>query len=528
MDPIFSTPPVLPAPLAWSVLALTAGTLAFLIVLAAHRTRLMLLSRGQGPSESLCWEGPLPRVTVQLPVFNEASVVVRLLDAVAALDYPRDRIQVQLLDDSTDVTTRYAATRVAELRENGLQIQHLHRKDRTGFKAGALAQAMEYATGDFLLILDADFVPKPDLIHRLLPPFMDHGVAMVQARWDHLNESRSLLTRCQALLLDAHFFFEQGGRYSGGLFMSFNGTAGMWRRKALEDSGGWSWDTLTEDLDLSYRCQMRGWRFVFLRDVGVPAELPEDQRALEVQQKRWAQGGVQTGKKILPRLVAWGPGAFPLRIQAEGVAHLMGHLAHPFTLLLGLLLLPSAVARSSLELDRFLWLDAAVFAGATLSFLTVYVMAGRVRGRPLWRLVGRAVATLALGVGLTASVTRAVLRGLLGGSKDPFIRTPKRGEGTHRYRPLAQWGDAALKAGLVTWMGLGVVGALVWGYVATLPFLLLFGGGYLWLLFGSLREFFSPGTGRSAVTPHPIPDASQAASREAAGKAEHQPTGVIP
>ncbi|MEX2529459.1 MAG: glycosyltransferase family 2 protein [Gemmatimonadota bacterium] len=482
---------LMPGWLALAVLVITGGVLAALMAFALHRTHLLVLSRRPLQPTPPRWVGALPLVTVQLPVFNEVGVVERLLQAVAGLEYPRDRLHIQLLDDSTDGTSGIAARTIERLRENGFRIDHLRRRDRTGFKAGALQAGMARTEGEYILILDADFVPDPDLIHRLLPPFLDSSVGMVQARWDHLNEKESLLTRCQALLLDAHFFFEQGGRCASGAFMSFNGTAGMWRRTALEEAGGWSWDTLTEDLDASYRAQMAGWRFVFLPHVGVPAELPGTVRALEVQQKRWSQGGMQTAGKVLPDLWA---GPWTPRVKLEGTIHLLAHLAHPLTLVLGVLLLPSAMARRSLGLDRFLALDLLVFLVATLSFLTFYVAAGRRRGRPWHRVVPRAAATLALGVGLTSSVSRAVLRGLASGGSDPFQRTPKRGSGGSVYRSAAGWGDRLLKGGLIVWLLTCTVGAIHWGYLGSLPFLVLFISGYAWLLLGDLLEAGSPGS----------------------------------
>jgi cellulose synthase/poly-beta-1,6-N-acetylglucosamine synthase-like glycosyltransferase len=477
--------PVLPSWLAWPILALTAATLGLILPLALHRTHLLLLSRRGAAAEGREWEGELPRVTVQIPVYNECAVVERVIDAAARLEHPADRLEIQVLDDSDDETRRVAARTVSRWRARGIDVRHLRRGTRTGFKAGALQEGMARARGEFILILDADFVPDPDLLRRLLPPFRDPAVGMVQARWDHLNEDARLLTRCQALLLDAHFFFEQGGRHAGGRFMNFNGTAGMWRRRALEDAGGWSWDTLTEDLDVSYRAQMAGWRFVFLPGVGVPAEIPEQIRAFEVQQKRWAQGGIQTARKVLPALVR---GPWPWAVKTEGVAHLLAHAAHPLTLLLGVLLLPSAVARTSLGLERFLFLDLAVFAGATLSFLVFYTAAGRVRKRPWGPLLPRAVATLTLGIGLTAPVSGAVLRGMARKVRDPFVRTPKRGGGPGRYRSPARRGDRILKGLLAGWaLGCAAL-AVAWGYLASLPFLLLFGTGYTWLLAEDLLE----------------------------------------
>ncbi len=472
-----------PPLLAWTILALTALVLLPLLAFGAHRTHLLVLARRPAPPLATGRARGLPRVTVQLPVYNEAGVVERLIDAAAALDHPRARLQIQLLDDSTDETTELAAARIRHWAARGVEIDHLKRSNREGFKAGALQNGLATATGEFILILDADFVPEPDLLRRLLPPFDDPDVGMVQARWDHLNEEEGLLTRCQALLLDAHFFFEQGGRYRGERFVNFNGTAGIWRRSALEEAGGWSADTLTEDLDLSYRCQMKGWRFVFLDEVGVPAEIPGDVASLELQQKRWSQGGIQTARKILPELLA---SDRPLRIRSEAVVHLLGHLAHPLTLALGVLLLPSAVARRSLGLEELLVLDLVVFAGATLSFLAFYTAAGLCRRRPLARLLPTAVATLALGVGLTAAVSRAVLRGVRGGDRDPFARTPKRGGGRQRYGTPSRLGDLLLKGLLLGWVLVSLTAAIAWGIWTSVPFLLLFGSGYAWVLVGQL------------------------------------------
>ena len=490
----------MPEWLAWPVLVVTAATLAFLLPFALHRTSLLVLARGSRPEFS-DWVEPLPPVTVQLPVFNEAMVVERLIDAAAGLDYPPELLEIQLLDDSTDETTELAAKRVQHWQRRGIRIAHLRRPERVGFKAGALAAGMEQSRGDFILILDADFVPARDLIHRLLGPFRDPLVGVVQARWDHLNEGSSLFTRCQALLLDGHFFMEQGGRWASGRFMNFNGTAGMWRRSALEDAGGWSADTLTEDVDASYRAQMAGWRFVFRPAIGVPAEIPEEIRALEVQQKRWSQGGIQTGRKILPRLLR-GPWSFA--IKGEAVAHLMGHLAHPVTLLLGILLLPSALARQALGLEGLFILDLLVFLIATFSFLVFFCAAGRRRKRPWVTLVPTAALTMALGIGLTATVSRAVARGFLSRSADPFLRTPKRGAGGVRYLSPTVRVDLAWKVGLAGWMLICGVVAVREGLFMTLPFLTLFGGGYAWLALGEVRDIVKGGDGMAAAGRPPV------------------------
>ena len=485
---------VLPGWLAWPILLAAGGTLCLLVPLALHRLHLLLRSSRE-PEEWGPWVGPLPRVTVQLPVFNEPKVVERLIDAVARLDYPRELLEVQVLDDSTDETVERAGARVRAWQRRGRRIRHLRRNNRAGYKAGALAAGLELAEGEFILILDADFVPDPTLIHELLGPFQDPEVGMVQARWDHLNETASLLTRCQALLLDAHFYFEHGGRSASGCFLNFNGTAGIWRRRALDDAGGWSADTLTEDLDVSYRAQMAGWRFVFRPEIGVSAELPDSARALEVQQKRWSQGGMQTARKILPTLLS---GKWSAGVKGEAIAHLLGHLAHPLTLLLGILLVPSALARRSLGFERLLYLDILVFATATLSFLIFYSAAGRKRHRPWGSILPTALATLPLGIGLGATVSRAVLRGARRDLQDPFHRTPKRGEGRRASGSPSTAGDLIAKAGLTGWTVMSAIVALQQGLLTTLPFLLLFGAGYGWLLFAEVLE--AQGWTRSART----------------------------
>lgn len=473
-------------PVAVLVLVLTGGVLAFLLPFASHRTYLLLLSRRVRKEIRVPWpEEALPHVTVQLPVFNERHVVERLIDAACALDYPAHLLEIQILDDSDDATRALAEERAARWRARGIQVEHVRRSAREGFKAGALAHGVALARGEFFLVLDADFVPAPDLLRELLPPFQDEGVGMVQARWDHLNRNESWLTRAQSFFLDGHFLFEQGGRYAGGRFFNFNGTAGMWRRSCLEDAGGWKADTLTEDLDLSYRAQMAGWRFVYLDDVGVPAEIPSTVAALEVQQRRWAQGGIQTARKVLPELLR---GPWPLATKAEAVIHLCGHLAHPLTLLLALLLFPSAVARRSLGLEGYLALDLLMFTAVTVPFMVFYWKAARLRGLPREGLAGSVARTLAVGVGLSVPVTHAVFRGLSGG-RDPFMRTPKRGtEARSGYEQRMPVGDLLGKTGMAGLMLLYLALAAAFGYWASIPFILLFLGGHGALALPGLRE----------------------------------------
>ncbi len=288
------------------------------VVLAAygiHRLHLVRLYRRRDlaaapPAPPSEW----PRVTVQLPVYNERYVVERLLDAAAGLDYPRDRLEIQLLDDSTDATVEIAAKRIAWWRSQGVNIVHLRRVDRAGFKAGALQHGLEWASGDLLAIFDADFVPPPGFLRALVPYFQDETVGMVQSRWEHLNETYSLLSRAQAISLDGHFIVEHTARMVGGSYFNFNGTAGILRKACIRDAGGWQSDTLTEDLDLSYRAQLKGWRFVFAPHVACPAELPVEMNAFKAQQHRWVKGSIQVARKLLP--VIWRSPA-PLAVKSR-------------------------------------------------------------------------------------------------------------------------------------------------------------------------------------------------------------------
>lgn len=482
----------MPEPIAYVLVFLQALVLALLLPFSLHRATLLWLCHRRGRRGApVAWEGELPFVTIQLPLYNELHVARRLLDAACRVDHPRERLEIQVLDDSTDGTTVVVAERVRYWRARGVRIEHVRREAREGYKAGALACGLRRARGEFIVVLDADFVAPRDLVRQLLSPFRDDRVGMVQARWDHLNAEESWLTRAQALLLDGHFMLEQEGRYLAGRFFNFNGTAGVWRRRCLEDAGGWHADTLTEDLDLSYRAQMRGWRFVFVSGYGVPGELPADVGALEVQQRRWSQGGVQTARKLLPALLR---GPWPWPIKLEAVIHLCGHAAYPLTLLLGVLLYPAAAARRALGWEASpLWtLDLLIFAAATVPFGAFYFTAGRRRGLGWVALVPRVAAALATGIGLTAPVSRAVVRGLLG-RRDPFLRTPKRGDDVRArarhsgYFRVSGAVDTALKLALGATLAIFAAAAVRTGLYGSLPFLFLFGSGYLLLGVGGLR-----------------------------------------
>lgn len=418
---------------------------------------------------------------VQLPLFNEPNVAARLVDAVAAIEY-RGRLEIQLLDDSTDETTAILEARVAHWRALGVDVRHIRREARDGFKAGALAHGMARTNCDFFAVFDADFVPSPDVLTRMMPFFRDPAVGMVQARWGHLNRTRSLLTRVQAIYLDAHFAVESAARCLGRRFFNFNGTAGIWRRAAIEDAGGWSSSTLTEDLDLSYRAQLAGWRFAFLPDVEVPAELPATLSGFQEQQHRWAKGSIQTARKNLGAVLR---SALPLRVKVEALFHLTNNVAYVLTLLVALLMVPSILIRQRLGLTSLLLLDVVLFVASSGSVLLFYLEGQRQIGRPTPALRELA-AVLPIGIGISIRNAAAVLEGLLqqGGY---FRRTPKRGNAAHELferRPRVPWSELVMAS--FFWLTLAMfVAAREW---ISLPFLLLFVSGYSYVAAFAIAE----------------------------------------
>ena len=465
-----------------------ALTLCGLVAYSLHRGWLLRAYKRHGPTRASAteWRGRWPTVTVQLPVYNERFVVERLIDAVCALDYPLERLEVQVLDDSTDETAELARHRVTYHAARGVRIEHVRREKRTGYKAGALAYGLERARGEFVLILDADFVPRPDLLKRLLPPMADPEVGMVQARWGHLNEGVSWLTRAQALMLDGHFHIEHGARAAAGLFFNFNGTAGIWRAACLHDAGGWQADTLTEDLDLSYRAQMHGWRFVFLPDVVVPAELPQTVRAFKSQQARWAQGSMQTALKVLPELLR---AEQPWRVKLEAVLHLTSYVPAPLTLAVSILIFPAAIVRVQHGWPLLLLADLFFFVAALGPLSYYFAETMRASGRPAWPAILLYVPlVLALGIGISVNNTRAALMGLWTRGPAEFVRTPKRGSATGGYRARSGWGSAALETMLAAYVALAVGYAMMNGLYPTVPFLLLFLYGFTAVAAGSWSE----------------------------------------
>ena len=310
-------------------------------------------------------DAELPPVTVQLPIFNEMYVADRLIDAVCEMDYPRELLEIQVLDDSTDETTEIAELAVRRHAARGFNIRYLHRVDRLGFKAGALEAGLNEASGLFIAIFDADFIPPADFLRQTLPHFAtDPKIGMVQARWGHINQDYSLLTKIQSILLDAHFVLEHGGRNRAGAFFNFNGTAGIWRREAIASAGGWQHDTLTEDLDLSYRAQLAGWRFVFLPDVVSPAEVPVEMNSFKSQQHRWAKGSIQTCIKLLPRILRSDQ---PVSVKAEAFFHLSANFNYLLMSLLSILMFPAMWVRYSMGWTEMLLIDVPLFFAATAS-----------------------------------------------------------------------------------------------------------------------------------------------------------------
>lgn len=374
--------------------------------------------------EPLEYFSSLPLVTIQLPVFNEMHVVDRLLDAVSKLDYPREQLQIQVLDDSTDETTAICAAGVERLRALGFDAEMIHRDDRTGYKAGALENATKQAKGDFLFILDADFVPHADVLLKTIHYFTDKKIGLVQTRWGHLNRTFNVLTRVQAMFLDGHLELEQTARNRSGRFFTFNGTAGIWRKSCIAAAGGWEHDTLTEDMDLSYRAQLKGWRFVFLNDVETPAELPVDMDGFKSQQHRWTKGSIQVCKKVLPAI--WRSDV-SLAIKLEATAHLTSNFAYLALICLCFLIYPTQQSKPNLSEWGYYLINGSIFFFTTVSVVAFYLTSQRaLRPGTWWKEMPYLPLLLALGIGMSINNAKAVIEALLN-HQSAFVRTPKYG-----------------------------------------------------------------------------------------------------
>lgn len=445
---------------------------------AEDRALLARFYGGPVPAEGEgAWAADLPVVTTQLPLYNELNVVERLLEAVAAFRYPAGRHEIQVLDDSTDGTREAAARKVAELQARGVDIQHIRRGNRDGFKAGALKRGLSRARGSLVAIFDADFLPPPDFLLRSVPFFLARpSLGFVQARWGHLNARAGLVTRFQALGIDGHFMVEQWARNTNGLFMNFNGTAGVFRRQAILDAGNWHTDTLTEDMDLSYRIQLAGWECRYLVDLVAPAEIPEDINAFKSQQFRWAKGSTQTALKLLPAVFR--SGARPMaKIQAA--LHMTHYLIHPLMLLLALL------APALLLLAESPALPGPVVAASGLLLLLgctgpsrLYLAAAGSLGQPWRRTLALLPLMVILGCGMAVSNSRAVLEALLR-IPSGFVRTPKRGFRIQRPYPTASGRVYGLELALGVWCLLGTALYVASRHYLVGPFMLVYAAGFL-------------------------------------------------
>jgi len=425
----------------------------------------------------------LPTVTIQLPLYNEMYVVDRLVEAVCRIDYPRELLEIQVLDDSTDETTEIAELAVRRFAFQGIDIKYVHRTDRTGYKAGALEAGLKVAKGKFIAIFDADFIPRPDFLMRTIQYFTDPKVGMVQARWGHVNEDYSLLTKIQALLLDAHFVLEHGSRSRGGCFFNFNGTAGIWRREAIGDAGGWQHDTLTEDLDLSYRAQLRGWQFVFLHDHVAPAELPVEMNAFKSQQHRWAKGSIQTFLKLMPLILR---SRCSTKVKTEAFFHLSANFNYPLMVVLSILMAPSMVIRYNMGWYEMLLIDIPLFFAATASVANFYMVCQRELYPQTWteRLQYLPI-LMSIGIGLAVNNTKAVFEALVHKPSE-FTRTPKYRieEGTDEWIGKKYRQSVVIQPLIEVALGLYFTGTLFYAMAnaiyATVPFLMLFQIGFLY------------------------------------------------
>ena len=436
-----------------------------------------------------------PKVTIQLPIFNERYVIERLVDAVSQFEYPRELLDIQVLDDSTDETREVASACVERQAAAGRPIVYIHRTNREGYKAGALENGLRTAQGEFVAIFDADFIPPSDFLCRTIPYFLnpDGGkdIGMVQARWTYLNADYSLLTRVQTILLDGHFVIEHGGRSRRGTFFNFNGTAGVWRRAAIEAAGGWEHDTLTEDTDLSYRAQLKGWKFLYLPEIECASELPVDMNGFKAQQARWAKGLMQTAKKILPRVFR---SDAPLYVKSEAFFHLTANISYPLMVLLSTMLLPAMIVRFYQGWFQMLVIDLPLFLASTCSISSFYLAAQKELRPKTWLTTLLYMPfVMATGIGLSVRNAQGVLEAIFG-KKSEFARTAKfKIEGksgtfaAKKYKNKSGW-MPYFEVALGLYFALAVVYTILNENYATVPFLLLFVWGYLYTGFMSLSQ----------------------------------------
>jgi cellulose synthase/poly-beta-1,6-N-acetylglucosamine synthase-like glycosyltransferase len=433
---------------------------------------------------------PLPRVTVQLPIYNEMYVVRRLITASCALNYPKELLDIQVLDDSTDETAAVSLECVNEFREKGFDIGYFHRENRSGFKAGALAEGMKSAKGYYIAVFDADFVPSPDMLQKTVHYFSDQSVGMVQTRWNYLNGEYSLMTRIQAMMLDGHFVVEHSARNWSGRVFNFNGTAGIWRREAIESAGGWQHDTLTEDLDLSYRAQLKGWRFLYLKDELSPSEVPVDINGFKSQQHRWAKGSIQTAKKLLPAILK---SDLPWKIKLEAFFHLTNNISYLLMLLLSVLMYPSMVARINIGWFQMIVTDVPFLLVATVGISFFYACSQREAYRDWKSRLIYLPMLMSFGIGLSVNNSKAVLEALFNRSTE-FKRTPKFmiEKKKDRWAKKKYRGEKSplviIELLLGCYFTFNIYFAFVNEIYVSIPFLMIFQVGYFYVAFFSLFQ----------------------------------------
>jgi cellulose synthase/poly-beta-1,6-N-acetylglucosamine synthase-like glycosyltransferase len=430
-------------------------------------------------------------VTIQLPLYNELYVAERLINSVCRIDYPKGKLEIQVLDDSTDETTKLVSLVVNRKKKEGYDIVHIRRANREGFKAGALREGLKSAKGKYVAIFDADFLPKRDFLKQTLSYFGDEKVGMVQSRWEHLNENYSLLTKIQALALNGHFVVEQTVRNRAGFFINFNGTGGIWRKECIQDAGNWQADTLTEDLDLSYRAQLKGWKFIFLRDFTTPAELPSEINALKAQQFRWTKGAIETAKKLLP--LVWRSN-LTLRVKLQSTFHLTNNIVFPFILLAGILNVPLIFIKNSGPYDPF-FNFMAIFILAFISSFFFYLIAQKDVSSDWQKKIALFPLFMAGSMGFAVNNSRAVIEGLLS-RKSEFVRTPKfkivnKSDSIFENKYLKNMkvdSSAFIELLLAAYCLIGVVASIYFMELAALPFQLMFFIGFGMVSILSLKQ----------------------------------------
>lgn len=434
-----------------------------------------------------------PFVTIQLPLYNEMYVVERLINSVCEIDYPKDKLEIQVLDDSTDETVQIVANAVNQKKLEGFDIHHIRRPNREGFKAGALKEGMKTAKGEFIAIFDADFIPQKNFLRKTLAFFTDKKIGMVQTRWEHLNGDFSLITKAQALALDGHFVIEQTVRNKAGFFINFNGTGGVWRKECIEDAGNWHTDTLTEDLDLSYRAQLNGWKFIFLKDFTSPAELPSEINALKSQQFRWTKGAIETAKKILP--LVW-KSDLPLRIKLQSTFHLTNNIVFPFILLAAILNVPLIYVKNSGAHDAYFTI-LSLFVFAFISSFIFYLYSQKDIRKDWRKKIALFPLFMAGSMGFAVNNSRAVVEGLLS-RKSEFVRTPKFRLESEKDSWVGKR-YTSKKIGLSVYVELimalyclvGIASSIYFAEIAALPFQILFFLGFAFVSLTSIKHAYS-------------------------------------